>query len=312
MTYAVAVIPNGAGRLRWLVPGRDYRLPRSDGPLTLLTCFEDYVREHCIVTGGDPERAWIAFRAWINALGCDRDCATLTRADGRTVVEHELARGVSSATARKHLTMGLAALNHAKKEERITKVPKFQSPPAAQPRLRWLTRQEHRKLMLLPKPGARQLFWLLAFATGARTGAMLDLEWTRVDLVRRTIDYRVPGAVYKNKRRACVPINDALLPRLESAYGRRDTSCPFVVSRKGKRYSQGSLYHECKRDLANIGINERGVARHVARHTVASWILQDGGSILDVAKILGDTVSMVETVYGHMEPKHLMGAANLL
>jgi hypothetical protein len=42
-------------------------------------------------------------------------------------------------------------------------------PAAAQPRPRWLTREEHRKLMLLPKPGARQLFWLLAFGTGART-----------------------------------------------------------------------------------------------------------------------------------------------
>jgi hypothetical protein len=90
--------------------------------LTLLACFEDYITEHCIPTGGDPERAWIAFYAWINALGHDRECASLTRADGRTVVEHELARGVSSATARKHLTMGLAALNHARKEERIDKV----------------------------------------------------------------------------------------------------------------------------------------------------------------------------------------------
>jgi integrase len=53
--------------------------------------------------------------------------------------------------------------------------------------------------------GPRQLFWLLAFGTGARTEAMLDLEWDRVDLVRRTIDYRVPGVVYKNKRRAVRP-----------------------------------------------------------------------------------------------------------
>jgi integrase len=65
------------------------------------------------------------------------------------------------------------------------------------------------------------LFWLLAFGTGARTAAMLDLTWDRVDLIRRTIDYRVPGVVYKNKRRAVVP-STMRYSRLENAYARRD------------------------------------------------------------------------------------------
>jgi hypothetical protein len=34
--------------------------------------------------------------------------------------------------------------------------------------------------------------------------------------------------------------------------------------------------------------------------------------VYDVAKLLGDTVAMVERTYGHVEPKHLMRAANLL
>lgn len=319
MSYAVAVIPNGVGRPHWLVPGRDHPLPRTEGPLTLALCFEDYIREWCVPERGDPDRAWIAFRAWIAALGHDRDATTLMRADGRTVVDHELARGVSSATARKHLTMGLAALHHAKKEERITKVPMFQMPGRSQPRIRWLTREEHRRLMLLPIPAPRRLFWLLAFGTGARTEAMLDLTWDRVDLVRRTIDYRIPGVVYKNKRRAVVPINASLYVRLESAYARRDESYPFVVSRKGRRYSQGSLYHECKADLAKIGIVERGVARHVARHTVATWMLRGDkergippAPIHLVAQMLGDTVAMVERVYAHVLPTDLMDSTGAL
>jgi integrase len=318
MSYKIGVFPQGSGRLRWLVGGVEYKRPRQE-TYTLLACFEDYITEHCLPTGGDPQRAWIAFYAWIAALGHDRECATLTRADGRKVVECELARGVSSATARKHLTMGNAALNHAKREERIAKVPKFQSPAAAQPRLRWLTKEEHRRLMLLPKPRARQLFWLLAFGTGARTGAILDLEWSRVDLTRRTIDYRVPGVTYKNKRRAVVFIHDSLLPRLVSAHARRDESCPFVVTRKGKRYSQGSLYHECKADLAAIGIKERGVARHVARHTVATWMLRGDpergirpAPIHRVAMMLGDTITMIEKNYAHVLPTDLQDDTRVL
>jgi hypothetical protein len=126
--YNIGVFDGRGGRLRWLTPGVEYTPARPDGPLTLYQCFVDYTKEHCVPEGGDPERAWIAFRVWIAALGHDRDVTTLTRADGRRLVEHELARGVSSATARKHLTMGQAALHHAQREERITKVPKFQSP----------------------------------------------------------------------------------------------------------------------------------------------------------------------------------------
>lgn len=279
--------------------------------LSLWDAFRAYDAEHCRPTGGDPGRCWIAFFAWIEALDPLRECKTLARADGRTIVAAELARGVKSATARKHLTMGLAALNHAKKEERLAIVPKFQMPAAASPRLRWLTRDEYRALMALPMPYYRRMFWLLAFNTGARTEAMLELDWSRVDLVHRTIDYRVPGVAYKNKRRAVVPINDALLPRLQSAFDRCGGT-GLVVNDNGKRISAGALYHQCKADLARIGINEPGVCRHVARHTVASWILQAGGNCYDVAKLLGDTVHMVEIHYGHLEPKHLMAAANLL
>jgi integrase len=322
MSYAVGVFDGRGGKLRWLVPGRDYKLPRPEGPLTLAVCFEDYLVEHCVPSGGDPERAWIAFRAWINALGCNREVATLTRADGRKVVEHELARGVSNATARKHLTMGLAALNHARKEERLGKdkvLPAFQMPPAAQSRIRWLTREEHRRLMLVPKPWARQMFWLLAFATGARTTAILELTRDRVDLVRGVIDFRVPGKVYRNKRRAVVPIAASLRPRLVAAFERADPACPFVVNRKGKPYSKGSLYHECKADLAKIGIVERGVARHVARHTVATWMLRGDkergippAPIQMVAQFLGDKVEMIERVYAHVLPTDLQDATRVL
>lgn len=147
----------------------------------------------------------------------------------------------------------------------------------------------------------------------------VDLTWDRVDFVRRTIDYRVPGVVYKNKRRAVVPINASLYARLESAYARRDESCPFVVNRKGKRYSQGSLYHECKKDLAAIGIVERGVARHVARHTVATWMLRGDkergippAPIHQVAQMLGDKVAMIERTYAHVLPTDLMDSARVL
>lgn len=306
------------GNLRWWTPGIEYIPPKQESVYTLYDCFVDYTRGRCVPTGGDSKRAWIAFRAWIDALGPDRDCTKLVWEDGQTVQEHEFKRGVSGATVRKHMLMGIAALNHARKRGRIKEeIPAFQIPDPAQPRVRWLTREERTRLLDLPKPWPRQLFWILAFNTGARTEAVLEADWERTDKLRRTIDFRVPGKKYKNKRRTCVPINDALLAALDAT--ERDPRCPRLVTRKGKPYSKGSLYHECKADLAKIGIVERGVARHVARHTVATWMLRGDkergilpATIHQVALFLGDTVAMVEKTYAHVLPSDLQDVSRLL
>jgi hypothetical protein len=148
--------------------------------------------------------------------------------------------------------------------------------------------------MLLPKPRRQHLFWLIAFATGARSEAIIEATWDRVDWNRRTIDFRVPGAVYRNKRRVVAPISDALYPRLEAAYARRTDDYVIGLGERGK---PSCTWRGCKENLKAIGIDERGVCRHVARHTVASWLLQGDpergiapASVYDVAKLLGDTV----------------------
>lgn len=286
---------------------------------TLERAFRDYAREHAKPRGVCLNRVGIAARDWLVALGPQMDISTegkLRREHGRMVVEHILSRGVKPASARRNMAIGIAALNHARKEERIKTVPKFQMPDQSSPRIRWLTREEHKALMRAPKPPRIYRFWLLAFATGARSRAIEELVWERVNFRERTIDYRVPGVTYRNKRRAVVPISDSLLPRLESAYARRKDD--YVIG-LGERGACSCTYLACKADLAQIGITEEGVARHVARHTVASWMLQGDpergippASIYDVAQLLGDKVSMVEAVYGHIAPKHLLRATAVL
>ena len=298
--------------IQWLVPGRDMAFPpRKDGPLTMYQCALDYLQEHCTKSGVDLQRAWGALEDWIAALGHDRDVSTLKRADGRLVVERVAARGCTSATAGRILTFGIAALNHARKEERIAKVPTFQKPARAEPRLRWLSREEHRRLMQSPMPPRLYRFFLLAFATGARSRAIEQLTWDRVDLAKRTIDYRLPNTNHKNKRRAVVPISDALLPRLEAMHARRTDN--YVIG-LGPRGRVSSTYHQARAALKRIGIDQRGVARHVARHTFASWLLQADppASIHQVAQLMGDTVAMVERTYAHLLPSNLLAPINRL
>lgn len=300
----------------WDEPGCELVMAPWPTHPTLDRAFRDYSREHAVARGVDINRVGSAARDWMTALGPQADISKLTRADGRTVVQHILSRGVKPASARRNMAIGIAALNHAKKEERITTVPKFQMPDSSPPRMRWLTRDEHRALMRAPKPSRIYRFWLIAFATGARSRAIEELRWSQVSFRDRTIDFRQPNVVYRNKRRAVVPISDSLLPRLESAYARRKDD--YVIG-LGDRGACSCTYLPCKADLAQIGITEPGVARHVARHSVASWMLQGDpergilpASIYDVAQMLGDKVSMVEAVYGHIAPRHLLRATAVL
>lgn len=308
----VARVVNGSrgARVEWMVPSRDYKPKRERGAvLTMWDVALDYIEEHCIGAGVDPQRAWGALEDWLYALGPDRDAATLARADGRLVVDRILARGCTSATARRIMTFGNAALNHARKEERLTKVPHFQMPARSESRVRWLSREEHRLLMQRPMPPRLYRFFLLAFGTGARSEAIEELTWDQVDLAQRTINYAKEGVVYKNKRRALVPISDDLYPRIVRMHERRTDD--YVIG-LGPRGACSTTYHQAKAALKAVGIDEEGVARHVARHTFASWLLQNGVSIYEVAKLIGDTVAMVERVYGHLQPKHLLGAINRL
>jgi integrase len=271
--------------------------------LMLGNALQNYCREHLMADGRDPRRMTIvakhAFRLW----GPEVDCTKLDRAKTREYIAARMSEGAKGATIRRELALVQAGINHNVREGRIEKAPKFAKPSPGSPRLRWLTREEYKRLMAQPMEYRIKIFLLLAFGTGARSFAIEELRWSQVNFQTRLIDYKRPGAIYRNKRRAIVPIGDALLPRLETAFARRKDD--FVIG------AGGCTYRKVKALMRGIGIDEEGVARHVARHTFASWLLQAGVPIAYVAQLLGDKVSMVEAVYGHLVPDNTRGAVNL-
>lgn len=59
------------------------------------------------------------------------------------------------------------------------------------------------------------MFVRIALYTGARSGAILDLTWDRVDFANKLIYFKNPDRIVRNKRRATVPIEGALLRSLK-------------------------------------------------------------------------------------------------
>jgi integrase len=231
---------------------------------------------------GNLEPRMLARRAYLDRRTCDE---------------------VSDGTIRREVSALRAALAWAQREQWIDAAPYVEMPPRPAPRERWLTKEEVDQLIRSASSPHMRLFVALAYHTAARAGAILDLEWDRVDLERKLITYDRPGRQQSRKRRAIVPINKVALAELQSA--RMVAVSDYVIEFRGK-------------PVASIKTGFRAACRraecspHVLRHSSATHLVMAGIPMIEIARMLGDTVAMVEQVYGKHSPSFLRNAADAL
>ncbi len=217
------------------------------------------------------------------------------------------AKPAGLATIRTELQALRAALRWAADAGRlIAAAPAVPLPPRPPARERWLEREEAARLVAACRAPHVRLFVLLALHTGARKGAILDLTWDRVDLDRGLIDLRTPGRTQTRKRRVPVPINATLAEALRIA--KVAAVSEWVIEYSGGRVAD--VKHGFARAAAAAGLAQ--TTPHTLRHTAATWMVQSGVPLWDVAGMLGNTVAMVEEVYGHHSSSHLRRAADAL
>jgi integrase len=228
------------------------------------------------------------------------------RAEGHMVGPADARRKktTSDGTLIRELTMLRAALAWAKHERWISgDLPHIEVPSQPPPRDRWLTREEADQLLASAKMPHVRVFIALALHTAARTGALLELTWDRVDLDAGVIRL---GDSHGNKRRGIVPINAALRPVLEAA--RKGATCQYVIEHGGKPVASVKTGFKAAAVRAKVG----GVSPHVLRHTAVTWMVMAGVPLPMVAKYAAMSLAMVEKRYGHHSPDWLMQAARAL
>lgn len=147
-----------------------------------------------------------------------------------------------------------------------------------------------------------KLFIQIAISTAARSGAILDLTWQQIDFENRLMDF---GRGWGNKRRAVVPMNDDVYESLKTA--RELAESEYVIEYHGKRVA--SVKAGFRRLCHDCGIT---ASPHVLRHTAATWLIMDGVSLSEVARLLGDSEKTVEKVYGKHAPDYLRRAVSVL
>lgn len=182
-------------------------------------------------------------------------------------------------------------------------VPTITLPSAPGPRVRWLTREEARKLRAGAVARHIKLFIELGLATGGRKEALETLRWEQVDFAAGIIALSLPGRVASRKRRAVVAINDELMAALIEA--KEAATCDYVIERASKPV--GDVKKGFAAAVKRAGIDH--CTPHALRHTCATWMVMAGVPVAEVARFLGDTEKMVERVYGKHSPDYLRRAA---
>jgi len=245
-----------------------------------------------------------------------RDMRTLTPQDIRAHIDRRSEEGVTNATINRELSLLSAAINFYNKEHmealpNPTKGRKLREPEA---RIRWLSHEEADRLIAAAQGAQRAPhladFIVLALHTGCRSGELLGLQWSRVDMKERLI--HLEGEHTKAGKRRSVPLNSEAHRALLARANVRATHCPgspwVFANETGQRIQsvKRSFATACRR----AGIEDFRI--HDLRHTCAAWLVSAGVALPEVRDLLGHSSITMTEKYAHLSPDNVRRAVAVL
>lgn len=221
---------------------------------------------------------------------------------GGTTVRHERR---SPGTVNRYLT----SLSHAftvaarewewVEENPLRKVRKLREPRG---RVRFLDGDERDRLLSACRESEdRRLhpLVLLAIATGARRGELLQLRWPDIDITRRLAVVHET----KNRERRALPLAGPALQVLQdlAKVRRLDTDLVFADGTGRPTFPRGAW------EKALRAAEIQGFRFHDLRHSAASYLAMSGATLAEIAEVLGHkTLAMVKR-YSHLTEAHTAG-----
>lgn len=243
------------------------------------------------------EQCWTAAKGFWDGL-------PVARVDEVTADDYRKRRAHCKAiTVRNELAVIRAALNWAEKKKLIGRAPFIKMPKIPATTIGHLSKAEFRKLLDAAIMPHVKLFMQVAVGTGARTNAILDLTWDRVDFDRNTIKLNPAERVQTSKYRATVPMNDQLREALQKA--KEGALSDYVIEHGRERV--GSIKKGFAAAARRAGLK---VTPHMMRHSAAVWMAEGNTPMPQIAQFLGHSDSRItERVYARFSPNFLAGAA---
>lgn len=234
------------------------------------------------------------------------ECKELLATEKIMKGKKECTRG--NNTVNKYIMCISAVLTYAVKELEIIEVnpcSKVKLMPKPNGRTRFLSKDEAQRLKTACQEHSEMLyiFFLLLLTTGARYGEVLDLKVENFDHVNNIVHY----IDTKNGENRGVALDEHLLLLIDKYLVDNNIikGNIFINKRTGKLwYVRGLLLKAIKQ----AGLNDFHI--HDNRHTTASYIAMSGGSLLDIAEILGHKSLTMARRYSHLTQTHTAKVLN--
>lgn len=212
-------------------------------------------------------------------------------------------RGRANNTIRNEI----AALRSGLKWAKVTPAEPLWMPSMPESAVHHLTKRQFNKFLTGCKAPHIKLFAQLAVATGARSTALRELTWDRVDLERRLIDLNPKGRKrVANKGRATIPITDQLYAALVEA--REAAQSEYVIEHQGGPVASVRKGFDAASERSGIRCTP-----HMLRHSAAVWMAEARTPMDEIAAYLGHkNTAITSRVYARFSPDYLRRAARAL
>lgn len=173
-------------------------------------------------------------------------------------------------------------------------------PPPSPPRERWLTKEEIERMKAAAEPWSRgETFLKIVLVQPYRKHAIETLEWKQINFATGMTHPMKPGEKVTKKRKPVLPMSGELKLYLEELRARRPED-QYVLQHTG------TIGRAIDAIAHRAGVD--GVTPHVLRHTWATHASMNRVPLGEIARVLGDSIVIVEKVYAKYQPDYLKGA----
>lgn len=183
-------------------------------------------------------------------------------------------------------------------------------------RIRFLSHDEAESLLkaLQTKDQLTHDLALLSLHTGLRTGEMVNLKWSHVDLDRGIINVMDP----KGGGGRAAFMTEKIKAMFEAMKRRKPEDFVFVKKDGDKFKNIDEMPRVFFEVVAELGFNRditdprQKIVAHSLRHTFASWLVEAGVDLYTVKELMGHSVIAMTERYAHLSNGTLQNATKTL
>lgn len=238
----------------------------------------------------------------------------LTDISNRQIEEFKATRikaGSSEKTVNNLTAILAKCLATAVEWELLEKVPQIRKLKVPPYKFDFLTKNEEEKLVAAAHGVWKEMI-IFAVDTGVRLGELAALDWASVNLSKKEIAIRKSFTVKhmlapKSNRERYIPMTQRV--------------CDMLIARENKiglifcvEPNRPLLQNRCLNSLLRIcqKAGLRPLKWHTLRHTLATRLISNGGSVKAVQELLGHSDIKTTMRYAHLEPNVLKDTIGIL